>query len=360
MAITKEQIWKIADELNAAGKKPTLAAIRKELNGGSYTTISEAMKEWRSKQTSDSVASKEPAPEVVLERLSDVGGEIWTLALEKANDRFSSDREAFELEKQDVESSWQEAAELADQLTSELEESKSVVANQLLQIQELREQKDQLQAQLLIINERAVTAETSCKEMESRLQDLRNELSKAHEDAKENQKALSGCQNELTQSLKNHQKELAQLAEEHKQELSLQSQDYQAKLDDTEKVHKSQLAQLAEEHEQELSLQSQDYQAKLDDTEKVHKSQLAQLAEEHEQELSQLSQSHEQDLKHREELTAQKVTHFEQELSELQSERDAAIEAEAIAKEATILAKEESASLRGQIKGLETALTSRN
>lgn len=327
MAITKEQIWKIADELNAAGKKPTLAAIRKELNGGSYTTISEAMKEWRSKQTSDSVASKEPAPEVVLERLSDVGGEIWTLALEKANDRFSSDREAFELEKQDVESSWQEAAELADQLTSELEESKSVVANQLLQIQELREQKDQLQAQLLIINERAVTAETSCKEMESRLQDLRNELSNAHEDAKENQKALSGCQNELTQSLKNHQKELTQLAEEHKQVLSLQSQDYQAKLDDTEKVHKSQLAQLAEEHEQELS---------------------------------QLSQSHEQDLRHHEELTAQKVTHFEQELSELQSERDAAIEAEAIAKEATILAKEESASLRGQIKGLETALTSRN
>ena len=43
MAVTREQIFAVADELDAAGQKPTLAAVRKALGGGSFTTISEAM-----------------------------------------------------------------------------------------------------------------------------------------------------------------------------------------------------------------------------------------------------------------------------------------------------------------------------
>ncbi|KLD29517.1 KrfA, partial [Xanthomonas perforans] len=39
MAITKDQIWKIADQLDADGVKPTLSAVRKKLGSGSYTTI---------------------------------------------------------------------------------------------------------------------------------------------------------------------------------------------------------------------------------------------------------------------------------------------------------------------------------
>ncbi|HBH7899513.1 DNA-binding protein [Vibrio parahaemolyticus] len=353
MAITQEKIWKIADELDAAGKKPTLAAIRKELNGGSYTTISEAMKEWRAKQANDAVVSKEPAPEIVLERLSEVGGEVWALALEKANDRFSSDREALELEKQDMEASWHEATDLADQLTSDLEESKTVVANQLQQLQELQEQKEQLQAQVLLSNERAVTAETSCKEMQLRLQDLRSELSQAHEDAKASRNALSVSQNELKDALNSHKQELSKLAQEHKQELAQQSKAHQDELDRVEEVHSSQLSQLAEEHKQELAQQSKAHQDELDRVEEVHSSQLSQLAEEHKQELAQQSKGYEQDLKHQSELAAQRITSLEVDISELQTERNKALEA-------VTIAKEEAANIRGQIKGLETALTSRN
>ncbi|WP_425522231.1 DNA-binding protein, partial [Xanthomonas perforans] len=39
VAITKDQIWKIADQLDADGVKPTLSAVRKKLGSGSYTTI---------------------------------------------------------------------------------------------------------------------------------------------------------------------------------------------------------------------------------------------------------------------------------------------------------------------------------
>ena len=47
MAITKQDILAVADALDAEGVKPTLAAVRKKLGGGSFSTISEAMKEWK-------------------------------------------------------------------------------------------------------------------------------------------------------------------------------------------------------------------------------------------------------------------------------------------------------------------------
>ncbi|MGF6613091.1 hypothetical protein OKW45_008079 [Paraburkholderia sp. WSM4175] len=50
MAITKDQIWVVADELDQAGKPATLAAVRKAVGGGSFTTIQEAMFEWKAKR----------------------------------------------------------------------------------------------------------------------------------------------------------------------------------------------------------------------------------------------------------------------------------------------------------------------
>ncbi|EBR6512375.1 hypothetical protein GIC83_25085 [Salmonella enterica] len=51
MAITTEQIMKAADELDREGQTPTLARVRKKPGGGSFTTISEVMIEWRSQKT---------------------------------------------------------------------------------------------------------------------------------------------------------------------------------------------------------------------------------------------------------------------------------------------------------------------
>ncbi|MDW1542463.1 hypothetical protein, partial [Vibrio sp. YT-17] len=99
--------------------------------------------------------------------------------------------------------------------------------------------------------------------------------------------------------------------------------------------------------------QSKAHQDELDRVEEVHSSQLSQLAEEHKQELAQQSKGYEQDLKHQSELAAQRITSLEVDISELQTERNKALEA-------VTIAKEEAANIRGQIKGLETALTSRN
>jgi hypothetical protein len=55
MAIDKQQIFKAANELDLTGHSPTLAAVRKVLGGGSFTTISEAMNEWRATKLAQSV-----------------------------------------------------------------------------------------------------------------------------------------------------------------------------------------------------------------------------------------------------------------------------------------------------------------
>ena len=67
MAVTKEQIFSAADDLAAAGQKPTLEAIRQR-TGGSYTTISPALNEWKARQATAAAPLREPAPQAVADR----------------------------------------------------------------------------------------------------------------------------------------------------------------------------------------------------------------------------------------------------------------------------------------------------
>lgn len=125
MAITKDDILKAANTILEQGGNPTLAAVRKLLGGGSYTTIGEAMTEWRTQQHIALAASslREPAPEAVSNRLNEFSGEIWSLALEVANNQLYAEREALERARLEFKNEKIETTELADQLTSELEQA---------------------------------------------------------------------------------------------------------------------------------------------------------------------------------------------------------------------------------------------
>lgn len=62
MAISIEDVYSVADRLFESGQQPTLAAVRSALGGGSFTTISEAMKSWRSRQQAAATPVREAAP----------------------------------------------------------------------------------------------------------------------------------------------------------------------------------------------------------------------------------------------------------------------------------------------------------
>ena len=118
---TTTRIFEIADELDAAGHNPTLASVRKALGGGSYTTISQAMAEWRARKAAKETPVQEAAPQAITELLEQLGADIWTQALQICNGRLSAERDALENDRQGIEAQRQEAADLADQLSSELE-----------------------------------------------------------------------------------------------------------------------------------------------------------------------------------------------------------------------------------------------
>ena len=190
MAVTKEQIFSAADELAAAGQKPTLEAIRQR-TGGSYTTISPALNEWKARQATAAAPLREPAPQAVADRLAEVGAEVWGIALELANARLASEREALEKARADLEADRAEATELADRLAAQVEELQSRLASIETAEQAARTEADELRANLTAAQEQAHTAEARAQEIERRAGELRTELDRAHQDADQARQALA-------------------------------------------------------------------------------------------------------------------------------------------------------------------------
>jgi chromosome segregation ATPase len=191
MAVTKEQIFSAADELAAAGQKPTLEAIRQR-TGGSYTTISPALNEWKARQATAAQPLREPAPQAVADRLA----EVWGIALELANARLASEREALEKARAELEADRAEATELADRLAAEVEELQSRLASTEAAEAAARGEAEELRGQLAAAQEQAHTAEARAQEIERRAGELRTELDRAHADAAAARQALAAAREE--------------------------------------------------------------------------------------------------------------------------------------------------------------------
>ena len=179
MAITTQDIHAAADRLAAEGQQPTLAAVRSALGGGSFTTISEAMKVWKAAQQSVIAPIREAAPAAVAERMAEVAGEVWSIAQGMANDRLASEREALDAARQEMEQAQAEAAELADQLASDLDTAKAVIEQQAqaaaLQAGEIERQAAdaaRLNSALSVATTAASTAEASLAEVRTRVDQL--------------------------------------------------------------------------------------------------------------------------------------------------------------------------------------------
>lgn len=148
MAISIEDVYSVADRLAESGQQPTLAAVRSALGGGSFTTISEAMKSWRSRQQAAAIPVREAAPVAVMERLNQLGADVWAMAISMANDRLAKEREAFEDSKVGMERAHKEAAELADQMAAELESARKQLEQQSALLSDAQESTQTSQAAL--------------------------------------------------------------------------------------------------------------------------------------------------------------------------------------------------------------------
>ena len=177
---TKDQIWAAASALLEEGKSPTLAAVREQLGGGSYTDISAAMQTWRLNQQSSANPIREPAPPSIAERLNEFGSELWAVALELANNRLQSEREALEQARQETEAIRKETTSLADQLTSEIETLKIEILSHKGHVTQSRKEA-----------ENARVAEQACQaRLESSVRDSENLKAQVKEERETAKKAI--------------------------------------------------------------------------------------------------------------------------------------------------------------------------
>lgn len=120
MAITKQDVWKAANEINKAGDKPTAVEIRKRLGTGSYTTITAALKEWSEPDLSNEAEIPE-LPHEFEERVSQAGADLFALATRYAEASFQDERDAWSLQKAEIENERAEAIKIADMAEAEMD-----------------------------------------------------------------------------------------------------------------------------------------------------------------------------------------------------------------------------------------------
>jgi chromosome segregation ATPase len=124
MPITREDIFAAADQITANGQVPTLARVR-DITKGSFTTIQPALKAWKELHREAELALREPVPSAVREQLTQVGADIWALAIGQANKRLTDEQANFKRNLEEAQQNLSETVELADRLSDELGELKA-------------------------------------------------------------------------------------------------------------------------------------------------------------------------------------------------------------------------------------------
>jgi len=176
MTITKQQILQAADAIDAAGKNPTLVTVRDALGGGSFSTISPVLKEWRANGAAKNTPIQVAAPQTITDLLSGLGTEVWSAALELANGRLSAEREALEEVRRQLEAEKAEAAELADHLSIELESTKATRAAQDADLINLRKALEERDVAVGIQSQSLASATARLEEVTTRANQLNDEL----------------------------------------------------------------------------------------------------------------------------------------------------------------------------------------
>lgn len=136
--ITVEEIHAAADALAAQGRRPSQAAIRKALGDrGSYTTLSQAMQSWPGRQTGPASPVQE-APEAVLSAAKTLASQLWKAASEQAAQVIEAERAGLAAQRVAMEQERGDLNELADTLTTELEDAKSAIRARDEELAQLR------------------------------------------------------------------------------------------------------------------------------------------------------------------------------------------------------------------------------
>ena len=176
MAITREQILETASRLQAQGIKPTQTNVREALGGGSFTTIAEALREWRADQDQTAQLQQVVIPSDITDRTQVLIAQVWETAQTLANDRLVKEREALEHKEALINAEIDESNKIIETLENEQAELTAQLDtltndNSLLngKNNELENLNNSLKTQLTAEKDRADQATATAQQLQAKL-----------------------------------------------------------------------------------------------------------------------------------------------------------------------------------------------
>lgn len=228
MALTTQQVHDIADKLHKNGTNPTLANVRDALGGGSFTTISEAMKSWRQEHKDEQELKQVELPRGIDDRLQALGADMWQTAIDIAHERLAKEREALEVIKAKAQHDVDEFSESVKALEKEQDEL-------LAQLDKMTDTADTALATVETVTAERDALIKSLNDMKHQLELERTESKNAQSQLAEARKALDIKQTELTANLA-HAAKLEAQADSNKVEFERLSAEAKADRAELKKV----------------------------------------------------------------------------------------------------------------------------
>lgn len=190
---------------------PVIADVRR-LAKADMNATSAVMREWKRQQS----AKPEPVAVAVPEQVQQAGMEqlavVWSAAQDLANASLRSAQASWAVEREEMESMRHELAQLYESQARELEDAQEALGIALSAQESAQTHAAQLFERLTAQQGRADQAEARAQEIEHRAADLKEELTRAHDETK-------SVRQELTESRVSHLTEVEQLKKVAAQEI---------------------------------------------------------------------------------------------------------------------------------------------
>ncbi len=174
--VSQEGVAAVADQLVAAGEKPTMIRVREVLGGGSYSTIKAYLDAWKQERQLTTAPAASDLPPELTAKGEELLRSVWQIAMSLAEQQIAQVR---------AEAQRQVAEARADvqQLEAALTEQEHEQAAQAQQLAEQAAQLQQLEVLRAELQLALRTAETRASELDARVSDLKSERDAAHQEA---------------------------------------------------------------------------------------------------------------------------------------------------------------------------------
>lgn len=124
MAISKTDVVNACNKLYAEGKNVTLDAVR-AITGGSFSTISPLVKEWKTEQSGVNASLESGIARTdVPEKLTELLNTLWTAALSAASQKLEAERQLLNDYKTELENERHDLIYASDRIACELDDLK--------------------------------------------------------------------------------------------------------------------------------------------------------------------------------------------------------------------------------------------